>query len=81
MSEEKEIIEVPGVPFKTLKKIVEIAEGCNTKDDETLSFVYIIGSCFPKVYENIKEALSNEYMRGFKEGFDNGRNFTSQHNL
>lgn len=66
---------VEGVPLSVVKKIVEIAEKSGMKDDDKLDFVYVIGSCFPQVYQNITNTISNEYFRGFREGFANGRNF------
>lgn len=70
-------IKVPGVKISTIKKIISKAEEAGFTDEDTVEFVYLIGSCFPNVYQNIMNTISNEYMRGFKEGFGNGRNFTS----
>lgn len=50
------------IPFLKLKRMVESIENHFVEtperlDEVELSFEYIIGSCFPNVFENIKDAL------------------------
>lgn len=61
------------VPFSKLKRMVEsienhFVESPERLDDVELSFEYIIGSCFPTVLDNIKNALKEEHTKGYIEG-------------
>ena len=58
------------VSFKKLKKIVEVLEECDFKPDDEVAFEYIIGSLFPNVADNIKDALLYEHTAGFIEGLN-----------
>ena len=46
-------------------KVVDIVERDGL---EEISFEFIVGSCFPKALENIKQALMTEHANGFAEG-------------
>lgn len=39
-------------------------------EDVEVSFEYIIGSFFPKIWENIQNALKEEHTKGFIEGLE-----------
>ena len=41
-----------------------------------ISFEYIIGSCFPTVYQNIIDKLKEEHTLGFIEGLAQNRDLT-----
>jgi hypothetical protein len=61
------------IPFSKLKKMVEsienhFVESPERLDEVELTFEYIIGSCFPDVFNNIKEALKEEHTKGYIEG-------------
>lgn len=61
------------VPFSKLKRMVEsiehhFVESPERLDEVELTFEYIIGSCFPTVFDNIKEALKEEHTKGYIEG-------------
>ena len=61
------------IPFSKLKRMVESIENHFVEtperlDEVELSFEYIIGSCFPNVFENIKDALKQEHTKGYIEG-------------
>lgn len=54
------------VPLSRLRNIINKFEG---KDPQTkISFEFLIGSCFPTIYENINEYIVKEYMRGYTDG-------------
>lgn len=56
------------VKYKTLKKIIGILEDRDTKPDDDVKFEFIIGSCFPTVYQNIKEEMRKQYTQGYIDG-------------
>ena len=42
-------------------------------EDIEVSFEYVIGSFFPKIWEKIQNTLKEEHTRGFIEGFEAGK--------
>lgn len=53
------------VDIEKLGKIYKAAKKIGMKE---VSFEYLIGSCFPKAYQNIKEELRRQYTMGYAEG-------------
>ena len=53
------------VDAKKLHKIDKIVKNTNMKE---VSFVFLIGSCFPKALQNIKEEMRRQYTLGYTEG-------------
>ena len=43
-------------------------------DDIEVSFEYVIGSFFPKIWDKIQNSLKEEHTKGFIEGFEAGKN-------
>ncbi len=37
-------------------------------DMKEISFEFLVGSCFPKIMDNIKEEMRRQYTLGFVEG-------------
>lgn len=56
------------ITYKKLKKIINNLEKRNFRDEDMVSFEYIIGSCFPNVYKNIQEKLKEVYTQGYIDG-------------
>lgn len=56
------------ITYKKLKKIVNSLEKINFRDEDMVSFEYIIGSCFPNVYNNIQEKFKKVYTQGYIDG-------------
>ena len=56
------------VRYGLLKKIVKELEKINFKDDDEVSFEYIVGSCFPNIYNNITEEIRRQYTLGYIQG-------------
>ena len=56
------------VKYGTLKKVVKAIDKINPTDDTEISFEYLVGSCFPNVLKNIKQALHTQYTNGYVEG-------------
>ena len=58
------------VSFGKLKKIMESLEKTHMKNDDLVSFEYIVGSCFPNVFENIKTEIRTAYTQGYMDGIN-----------
>ena len=56
------------VKYKILKKIMEILEDKNTQPNDNIKFEFIIGSCFPTVYQNIRDEMKKQYTQGYIDG-------------
>lgn len=70
MSKEKNIDEVP---FRKVEKCLEsirfhFKDEPERLDDVVLTFEYVMASFFPNIFNNVKEAMAQEYIRGFNEG-------------
>lgn len=61
------------VKYGTLKKVVKAIDKINPTDDTKISFEYLVGSCFPNVLKNIKQALHTQYINGYVEGLREGK--------
>ena len=61
------------VKYGTLKKVVKAIDKINPTDDTEISFEYLVGSCFPNVLKNIKQALHTQYTNGYVEGLREGK--------
>lgn len=68
MEDKKELSTKITVKYGKLKKVVGFLERINPTDDTDISFEYIIGSCFPDIYNNIKKELHIQYTKGYVEG-------------
>ncbi len=53
------------VDAKKLHKIDKIIKDTNMKE---VSFEFLVGSCFPKALQNIKEEMRRQYTLGYTEG-------------
>lgn len=53
------------VDIEKLGKVYKAAKKIGMKE---VSFEYLIGSCFPNAYQNIKEELRKQYTLGYIEG-------------
>ena len=53
------------VDAKKLHKIDKIVKENKMKE---VSFEFLIGSCFPKALQNIKEEMRRQYTLGYTEG-------------
>lgn len=56
------------ITYKKLKKVIEPLEKMNFKDEDMVSFEYIIGSCFPNIYDNIQKRIREVYTQGYIDG-------------
>ena len=62
------------VPYGKLKKIMKQLKQMNFQDKDEVSFEFIIGSCFPDIYNNIQEEMRRQHAMGYAEGLKNSKN-------
>ena len=53
------------VSYEKFKKIYKKTKELGMKE---ISFEFLVGSCFPKALENIKEEMRRQYTLGYAEG-------------
>ena len=53
------------VSYEKFRKIYKKTKELGMKE---LSFEFLVGSCFPKALENIKEEMRRQYTLGYAEG-------------
>lgn len=73
MTEQKEtneeVLKDLTIDFETFKKVYQMAK---KKKLKTIRFEFIVGSCFPKVMENVKQELIRQHAQGYAEGLKEG---------
>lgn len=63
------------VSYEKFRKIYKKTKELGMKE---ISFEFLVGSCFPKAFENIKEEMRRQYTLGYTEGLKDGSNKTSE---
>ena len=53
------------VSYEKFRKICKKTKELGMKE---ISFEFLVGSCFPKALENIKEEMRRQYTLGYAEG-------------
>ena len=53
------------VSYEKFHKLHTKVKELNMKE---ISFEFLVGSCFPKAYDNIKEEMRRQYTLGYIEG-------------
>ena len=61
---------IDSITFEKLKKIINKLEKDNIKSDTPISFEFLISSCFPNIYENMKKEMTLQYIEGYKAGLN-----------
>ena len=59
------------IDIEKFNKIVKAIRRSNMKE---VSFEFLVGSCFPKALENVKEEMRRQYTLGYVEGQKEGKN-------
>ena len=59
---------VPNIHLSDLKKIVNKVEQSVVLDPE-ITFEFIIASLFPTSWNNIQDALTQQYIEGYRQGY------------
>ena len=50
------------------KTFDKVAKAIHRYNMEEISFEFLVGSCFPKIMDNIKEEMRRQYTLGYIEG-------------
>lgn len=58
------------ISYEKFKKISKAIKDHKMKE---ISFEFLVGSCFPKAMENIKEEMRRQYTLGYIEGQKEGK--------
>ena len=58
------------IDIEKFNKVVKAIRKSNMKE---VSFEFLVGSCFPKALENIKEEMRRQYTLGYVEGQKEGK--------
>ena len=59
------------IDIEKFNKVVKAIRKNNMKE---VSFEFLVGSCFPKAFDNIKEEMRRQYTLGYVEGQKEGKN-------
>ena len=59
------------IDIEKFNKVVKAIRKNNMKE---VSFEFLVGSCFPKALENVKEEMRRQYTLGYIEGQKEGKN-------
>ena len=59
------------IDIEKFNKVVKAIRKNNMKE---VSFEFLVGSCFPKALNNIKEEMRRQYTLGYVEGQKEGKN-------
>lgn len=59
---------MPKVSYKHFKKVANVLEKANTRDEDFVTFEFLVGSLFPVALDNIKKELKNQYTLGYMQG-------------
>ena len=58
------------IDIEKFNKVVKVIRKSNMKE---VSFEFLVGSCFPKALENVKEEMRRQYTLGYVEGQKEGK--------
>jgi len=58
------------IDIEKFNKVVKAIRKSNMKE---VSFEFLVGSCFPKALENVKEEMRRQYTLGYVEGQKEGK--------
>lgn len=50
------------------KKLQKIVKNLKTNNIKSVSFEFLVGSCFPNALKNIKEEMHRQYTLGYTNG-------------
>ena len=57
-----------------IDKFNKVVKAIKRNDMKEVSFEFLVGSCFPKALENIKQEMRRQYTLGYVEGQKEGKN-------
>ena len=56
-----------------IEKFNKIVKAIRKTEMKEVSFEFLVGSCFPKALDNIKEEMRRQYTLGYVEGQKEGK--------
>lgn len=57
----------------SVKKLTKICDMLKQTGQTEASFEYVVGSCFPKVMDNIKKYVHQQYTLGYVKGLEEAK--------
>ena len=66
------VTKVPSVTLSEIEKLLKRVREVSEDREVEISFEFIIGSLFPTSWNNIQEALSQQYIEGYRAGYRDG---------
>jgi hypothetical protein len=57
-----------------IDKFNKVVKAIKRNDMKEVSFEFLVGSCFPKALDNIKQEMRRQYTLGYVEGQKEGKN-------
>ena len=61
-------IDISIVKLSHLEKVVKNLRRQSGTKDMDITFEYLCSSCFPTIWNNVKDALTEEYRKGYLDG-------------
>lgn len=61
-----------------VQKVLDSIRAANVIEDPDVTFEYLVGSCFPTIFQNVQSALNEEHTLGYMEGYKDGQKLTSK---
>lgn len=62
-----------------VQKVLDNIRAANAiEEDPDVTFEYLVGSCFPTIFQNVQSALNEEYTLGYMEGYQDGQKLISK---
>ena len=62
-----------------VQKVLDNIRAANIiEEDPDVTFEYLVGSCFPTIFQNVQSALNEEYTLGYMEGYQDGQKLISK---
>lgn len=62
-----------------VQKVLDSIRAANAiEEDPDVTFEYLVGSCFPTIFQNVQSALNEEHTLGYMEGYKDGQKLISK---
>lgn len=62
-----------------VQKVLDSIRAANViEEDPDVTFEYLVGSCFPTIFQNVQSALNEEHTLGYMEGYKDGQKLISK---
>lgn len=66
------------IPLSRLRRIVRQMD--DRESQLPITFEFLMGSCFPTIYDTIQARLTDEYTQGYIQGYKDANNETNKCN-